>query len=104
MYTEPRLASGELGPIELFRERLSIVQANTSELLDEVFRLRYQVYCLERSFENASDYPDGRERDDDDSRSAHSLLLFRSAKGFENTAVGTVRFDFATARHRSPGL
>jgi len=91
MYTEPRLASGELGPIELFRERLSIVQANTSELLDEVFRLRYQVYCLERSFENVSDYPDRRERDDDDSRSAHSLLLFRSAKGFENTAVGTVR-------------
>ena len=25
MYTEPRLASSELGPIELFRERLSIV-------------------------------------------------------------------------------
>jgi len=37
MYTEPRLASGEPGPIELFRERLSIVQANTSELLDECF-------------------------------------------------------------------
>lgn len=91
MYTASHYARGGWGLIDLFRERLSIVQANSKELLDDVFRLRYQVYCLERGFENATEYPDGRERDDDDSRSTHFLVLFKPARGTENTAVGTVR-------------
>lgn len=38
-------------------------------LLEQSYRLRYQVYCVERGFLPADDYPDKRERDafDDDS-------------------------------------
>jgi N-acyl-L-homoserine lactone synthetase len=40
-------------------------------LLDDSFRLRYQVYCLERQFLNATDYPTQRETDDFDDDSIH---------------------------------
>lgn len=71
----------------LFNHYLSVVPADSAELRDEAFRLRYQVYCLERGFENAADYPDGRERDGDDPRSLHSLVLDK----WSGSAVGTVR-------------
>src|SRR5689334_547603 len=41
--------------IDMFGKRLTIVQANSKELLDVVFQLRFQVYCLERGFENAAE-------------------------------------------------
>jgi N-acyl-L-homoserine lactone synthetase len=40
-------------------------------LMDASYRLRYQVYCLERSFLKANDYPDQRERDEFDRHSIH---------------------------------
>ena len=40
-------------------------------LLEQSYRLRYQVYCVERHFLNADDYPDGREMDDFDAVSVH---------------------------------
>ena len=73
--------------VDMFRNYLSVVCANSEEMLDRAFRLRFQVYCLERGFENAAEYPDGRERDCEDSRSLHSLLLDRAT----GLAVGTVR-------------
>ena len=39
--------------------------------LDETFRLRYQVYCLERGFLSREDYPEGSERDEFDGHSEH---------------------------------
>lgn len=61
--------------------------ADTDELRDTAFRLRYRVYCIENPFEDPSANPDGRERDDFDAHSVHSLLIYRP------TAVpaGTVR-------------
>jgi N-acyl amino acid synthase of PEP-CTERM/exosortase system len=73
--------------IDIFNHYLAIVQADTKELLDSVFRLRFQVYCVERGFEDAAGYPEGRERDDDDARSLHFLVLDRST----GAPVGTVR-------------
>lgn len=73
--------------IELFRRHLRVVEANSAELLDRVFRLRYQVYCVERGFENAADHPDRCERDRDDGRSSHFLVLDRAT----GSALGTVR-------------
>ena len=72
---------------ELFNRYLSVVPADTPSLLDQAFRLRFQVYCVERGFENPADHPDGRERDRDDDRSLHSLLIDRAT----GSAVGTVR-------------
>lgn len=49
-----------------------------SELLTESFRLRYQVYCLERQFLAAADYPRGLEVDEFDSRAVHVGALDRT--------------------------
>jgi N-acyl-L-homoserine lactone synthetase len=40
-------------------------------LLEQSYRLRYQVYCVERHFLNAADYPDQRETDEFDTDSVH---------------------------------
>jgi N-acyl amino acid synthase of PEP-CTERM/exosortase system len=40
-------------------------------LLEQSYRLRYQVYCVERGFLNASDYPDERETDAFEADSVH---------------------------------
>ncbi len=73
--------------IRLFKRCLAVVPADSAELLDRAFRLRFQVYCIERGFEDAAAFPDGRERDGDEARSLHSLLLERAT----GSAVGTVR-------------
>jgi N-acyl amino acid synthase of PEP-CTERM/exosortase system len=80
-------AAVESGIYDLFKRHLSVVAADTEALLDQVFRLRYQVYCVERGFENAAEHPDGRERDHDDGRSLHFLVLDRAS----GEAAGTVR-------------
>ncbi len=51
------------------------VPATTDSLLDRAYRLRYQVYCLERGFEDRADNPDGRERDAFDAHAVHRLLV-----------------------------
>jgi N-acyl amino acid synthase of PEP-CTERM/exosortase system len=64
-----------------------LVRADTPELLDEAYRLRYQVYCLEHAFENLAEHSNGRETDVDDDRSVHALLVHRRT----GTYAGTVR-------------
>jgi N-acyl amino acid synthase of PEP-CTERM/exosortase system len=61
-------------------------RARTESDLEAVYRLRYQVYCVERGFERAEDHPDGLERDVYDARSMHYLCF--DAHG---QAIGTVR-------------
>jgi N-acyl amino acid synthase of PEP-CTERM/exosortase system len=75
------------GTAALFNRYLSVVRADSDELIDQVYRLRFQVYCVERGFEDPAQYPDGREIDADDARSLHSLLIDR----ITGQAVGTVR-------------
>ena len=68
---------------EVFGEAPAVDQRD----LEEAFRLRYQVYCLDRGFEQAAACPDGLERDRYDSYSCHSLLNNIATK----QALGTVR-------------
>lgn len=72
---------------ELFGQKFEIVDANTPELLDAVFRLRYQVYCLETGFEDKDQFPDGREIDNFDALASHALIRRRD----DGSAVATVR-------------
>lgn len=51
------------------------VPATTESLLDQAYRLRYQVYCLERKFEDAAANTDGRESDVFDAHAVHRLLV-----------------------------
>lgn len=60
-----------------FLQHFEIVTADTPALIDEAHKLRYQVYCEEKGFEDAACYPDGREHDEYDSRSVQSLIRHR---------------------------
>ncbi len=71
----------------LYEKYFAVVPADSSELLEEVHRLRYQVYCLENQFESPEQNPHGLEIDEFDGRSAHSLLFHRPSQRF----IGTVR-------------
>lgn len=78
---------------------LIIKMANSQAEMEDVFRLRYQVYCLERGFERAEDYPEGFESDEYDPYSLHFIAYS------EYKPVGTVRLilpgplDFPIERH-----
>ena len=73
------------------------VSADTPELLNEVFRIRYQVYCIENAFEDPQRNPGGLERDEFDEHSVHALLVHCGSRA----PVGTVRLVLhkAGARH-----
>jgi len=60
-----------------FGRYFRVVVANSAELQDEVFRLRYKVYCKEMRTEPEERFPDGRERDQFDRFAAHCLLQHR---------------------------
>jgi N-acyl-L-homoserine lactone synthetase len=61
-----------------------VLVADTPELVSEVFRLRYQVYCVERGYEPGYD---GMESDEFDTDARHVLLIHRTS----GEPVGTVR-------------
>jgi len=70
--------------IAVAHQYFEVESIDDPESLDEVFRLRYQVYCVERGFEPGCN---GQETDRFDSISRHVLLRHRST----GIAVGTVR-------------
>ena len=73
--------------LDRFNRQFRVVPADTPELVQKAPEIRYQVYCVERRFENPASHPDRREKDHFDAHSVHSLLIHRSS----GQAVGTVR-------------
>ena len=73
--------------MESYENFFEITPAETAEQLMASFRLRYEVYCVENSFEDPRLNPYGMETDAYDSRALHSLLKRRGS----GEAVGTVR-------------
>lgn len=71
----------------LFSQYFEVIEANSANLLKEVFALRYQVYCLENSFEEASCFFDKKEKDIFDDHSLHVLIRHRAT----GEAIATVR-------------
>lgn len=82
----------EFALTENYHRYFDVVPADTQDLLDEAFRLRYQVYCVEHRFEKAVEHPDGREIDRYDAHAVHSLLLHRPT----HSVIGTVRLILPT--------
>jgi N-acyl amino acid synthase of PEP-CTERM/exosortase system len=74
-------------PHACFAEHLTAEVAVGRAQRHDAFRLRYQVYCLEKGFEDASRFPDGLERDRFDARAVQMLVRHRHS----GTAVGAVR-------------
>lgn len=80
-----RMGTMRLG--DIFGRFFRIVQADTPKLLQISYRLRYEVYCVEHSFLDASRYPDHLEIDEFDQHSLHALLQHIPSGDF----MGTVR-------------
>jgi len=71
--------------------------------IEETFRLRYQVYCLDRGFEEAAACPQGQERDQYDDAALHCLLRDRVGRH----PIGTARVVTTSGRTtsgRAPGI
>ena len=62
-------------------------QAESPKEIEEAFKVRYQVYCLDRAFEKADHFSSGMERDHFDDLSLHCLLRHRASA----RPIGTVR-------------
>ena len=78
--------------LSAFDEYFEVITADTPELLEVAFRLRYTVLCVEErlpGFE-ASRYPDGMETDEYDRHSHHILLKHRPSGSF----IGGARLIF----------
>jgi len=85
---------------DAYNKYFKVIRADTPELLDEVFRLRYQVYCLEHKFENPEEFSDGMERDDFDAHSVHSLLVHKPS----GAIAGSVRLVLPLMKKQKRGL
>ena len=73
--------------LEYFRSLFEVSDACTPSDLEAVFRLRYQIYCVENAFEAKEANPGLRETDRYDWRSVHSVLKHRASK----EVIGTLR-------------
>lgn len=62
-----------------FNRYFRVVIVDTPALKEEVYRIRYDVYCRELGYEPAENFPDKLERDSYDERSRHCLLLHRGS-------------------------
>lgn len=70
-----------------FSRWFEVVPASSQALLEEAYRLRYQVYCVENPFEDPAENPDGLETDEYDGHAVHSILVHRPTQ----TVSGAVR-------------
>lgn len=61
----------------IFNSVFNVQLATSPDMINEVFELRYQVYCIDRPFEDPSCFADKREHDAFDPRSAHALVKHR---------------------------
>lgn len=71
-----------------FQKFFEILVVDTTELLEQVYRIRYQVLCVEQRLPgfDPAHCPDEKEKDSYDSHSCHVLLRYRPTGGFIGTA------------------
>ncbi len=65
-----------------FHEYFKAIPATSDELKNEVFRIRYDVYCEELGYEDTKQFPDRLEQDSYDPHSLHCLLWHKSSDKF----------------------
>jgi N-acyl amino acid synthase of PEP-CTERM/exosortase system len=69
--------SGSL--VEDFQRYFSIEQATTSTQLENVYRVRYRVYCEEFQYEPPESFPNQMETDEFDANSKHCLIVHKAS-------------------------
>lgn len=73
-----------LGGVKLALAEKSVLRnfvfftTSDKEELDEIYRIRYQVYCEEYKYLESKDYPNGRESDKFDEHSLHLVVRHKS--------------------------
>lgn len=72
---------------KFFNSHFEIKTNVDREIQDESFKMRYQVYCLERGMKSSDGFTRCRERDEFDSNSLHGIVQHRDS----NRTMGTVR-------------
>jgi len=77
----------EEGLLAQHNRYFSTVLADSPILQQTAHAMRFQVYCLERKFENEEEHPDGLERDVYDAHSIQGVLFHRPTRG----VIGSVR-------------
>ena len=65
--------------------------------MEDAFRLRYQVYCKEKHFLHAEDYPSGLEIDEFDADATHLLV-----RGADGSLIGYMRIIDGAAKSGFP--
>ncbi|WP_273208497.1 PEP-CTERM/exosortase system-associated acyltransferase [Marinobacter subterrani] len=75
----------------IFNSVFNVELATSQEAINKVFEIRYQVYCIDRPFEDPNCFADKREHDAYDLRSAHALIRHRMT----GDSVATVRLVMA---------
>ncbi|MFA6198630.1 MAG: GNAT family N-acyltransferase [Patescibacteria group bacterium] len=60
--------------IRTFSHRFSFYTTTDTKELDEIYQLRYQVYCVECEYISKELHPDKREHDEYDDNSTHFIL------------------------------
>lgn len=75
-----------------FYRYLEGMEATTEALKERAHRVRYEVYCMERGFEDPAAFPDGLERDAYDVRSLQALVQHRTT-GYPAGVVRLVQPD-----------
>ena len=68
-----------------FNEYFEMVPATSDELKNEVYKLRYQVFCIDNKIFNSEHYPDGLEVDEFDQHSVHYLIRHRKSGDYAAT-------------------
>lgn len=79
---------------ENFGRFFKVVFADDEHQVRAAQMLRYQVYCVETNFEDASQHSAGLESDNYDSRSIHSIIKYLQREGMKQNvgeAIATVR-------------
>ena len=89
--TYQRLVEEEMSRIPnlsaCFHAHLEVRKAVSDELKNNAYQVRYNVYCLERGYEDQTKFPDRMEKDEFDSESVHAVVRHRDSK----KPVGVVR-------------
>ena len=83
-----------------FQQYFELVPATNQALRDEVYRIRFDVYCRDMRFESEDAFPDGREIDEFDDQSRHCLLRHRPS----GTFAGCVRLVLNRPDHPTSQL
>lgn len=66
--------------LEALQLYFRIVIADTPDLMEQIHRIRYEVFCKEFHFEREEDCPGGLEKDEYDGQSIHCLVIHKATQ------------------------